>query len=252
MASVKHGAEDGFIGCYVVRKDYRGNGVGRVLFDQALTYLDGRNIALCAEPFMYAKYMNNGFGVMSDYALGVSSGSVSAAALVKANDYLITAPSQVKFLEPTELSESAMRSVFVYDQAMAGRDRRQWCMHHLLHHEASDSLVAVDQQDDHRVRGYATVCDIGENRLKIGPVYADTDEVARALVFNLLSEYGGEVAQYDLRMFCMCRDGHRQHCLTDALGLQIPWEMKHLFSKRLPEFDREKVYCLADLDVNLI
>jgi len=248
ISSVKHGAEDGFIGCYVVRKDYRGNGMGRMLFDKALTYLDGRNIALCSEPFMYAKYTKNGFGIVSDYGLGVSSGSVNPI-LLEAADY-ITVPN-VQLLEPVELSESAMRSVFLYDQATAGRDRHQWCKHHLLNN-ASDSLVAVDQQDSHRIRGYATVCDIGDNRLKIGPVYADTDEIARALVFNLLAEYEEEVAQYDLRMFCMCRSARRQHFLTDALGLEIPWEMKHLFTKRLPQFDREKVYCLADVDVNLV
>lgn len=250
---MEHGDKDGYIGCYVVRKDYRGNGVGRLLFDKAIKRLDGRNIALCSEPFMYKKYMNNGFGVAADYGLGVSSGSIDFKTMVQMEDYLANCPVRVQFAEPPDLGESAFKNVLIYDQVAAGRERRQWCKSLLLHHEENESLIAVDGGDEQRIRGYATISDIGEDRLRIGPVYADTPEIAKALVFNLLVSYDEDLAEYDVRMFCMYpNESRRQHCLTDSLGLKVPWEMKHLFTKRLPNFDRQKVYCLADLDVNLI
>jgi len=48
-AGVKHGDNIGFIGMYYVKEEFRGCGVGAVLWKTVMKYLEGRNLCLAAE-----------------------------------------------------------------------------------------------------------------------------------------------------------------------------------------------------------
>lgn len=48
ICAVEHGPNDGYIGLFFVRKDQRGNGIGKPLLENALKILEGRNITLVA------------------------------------------------------------------------------------------------------------------------------------------------------------------------------------------------------------
>lgn len=47
-AGVKHGDNIGFIGMYYVKEEFRGCGVGAILWKTVMKYLEGRNLCLAA------------------------------------------------------------------------------------------------------------------------------------------------------------------------------------------------------------
>lgn len=171
ISAVRYGAGFGFIGFYLVRPEYRGQGFGQAIWQAAMEHLHGRTIGLDGVLAQQENYWKSGF-VLAHRNIrfegrGESKKSCSPATTV----------------DLVRLNEMPGHQWLDYDQAFfpARRDDflRAW-----IDQPGSIALGACEAS---RLTGYAVLrpCRTG---FKIGPLFADSPAVAGTLLAGLLKE----------------------------------------------------------------
>lgn len=189
-------------------------------------------------------YAKKNFTILPDYALVTAEGYTTQAILDK--NYNVDG---VVLEEP---SDQSIDHVIRYDSTISGRNRSPWCTQHLLKNPYAKSLAAF-KTDGKTVCGYGTIKDIGIGKLKIGPLYGDTVEIAKMITFGLIRKFTSDATKYMLCMFCMLPDKEaRRNAIAEELGLAMPYPMSHMFTQRVANVDKNRIFCLADCDVNLV
>lgn len=161
--AVQYGAGFGFIGGYIVRPEFRGQGHGMAIWRAGMERLTGRNVGLDGVPAQQANYARSGFGLAHRNIRYEGRGSG------------LPAEDRVLPLGPQDIDE-----VVAYDRDFFPDNRAQF-MRHWLQQEGS---IALGVRDGGALRGYAVLrpCRKG---FKIGPLCAESPEVAEELMQEL-------------------------------------------------------------------
>lgn len=166
-----------FFGLLIVKPEYRDKGYGLAITQARLNYVGDRTVGLDGVVNMQAAYNTNGFYLLHRnfrYQL-----SVKAQA------------KQVPFITP--LSQIAWNTLLDYDTKYFSVARslflKQWI-------SQPDSFSYAYYKDD-RLQGYALIrpCIVG---YKIGPLFADTPEIAEQLLTTLLHKAAGQTVFIDI------------------------------------------------------
>lgn len=166
ISGVSYGGVFGFIGFYIVVPQHRGQGYGIRLWNQAIDHLSGHNIGLDGVVEQQPNYQKSGFKLA--YRNVRYEGAAGPA---RPDAPGITALGRVPFEE-----------LRAYDRAFFPADRgaflRCWT--------AMPESKAIAYVEDRALAGYGVVrrCRRG---YKIGPLFADTAEIADALFASLAS-----------------------------------------------------------------
>lgn len=186
IAGVKYNRAYGFIGLYIVRSEFRGLGHGHQLWNTALNHLDDVDcIGLEAAPKLIEHYREWGF--RSD------AKTVRWQLLNRTPNDFAQDREEASGLEVIRGVNLAMEAVHEYDAKREATPRHhfltQW-----LSHPAGDVMTLMDQQG--QCHGFARIrpclLPIGEG-WRIGPILADSAELAHRLIGNLLAEHPGVV-----------------------------------------------------------
>ncbi|MGW8390385.1 GNAT family N-acetyltransferase [Pseudoduganella sp. HUAS MS19] len=173
--AVRYGTGFGFIGGYIVRREFRGKGHGMAIWRAGMARLEGRNVGLDGVPAQQANYARSGFLLAHRNVRFEGRGSDVPAA------------DRVLPLGPQDIGE-----VLQYDRAFFPDDRGQFMRCWLQ----QDGSVALGVRDTSGVLlGYAVLrpCRSG---FKIGPLCAELPEVAEELLQALLGRVPAEVPVY--------------------------------------------------------
>jgi GNAT superfamily N-acetyltransferase len=166
ISVVRYGETFGFLGFYIVKPAYRGQGCGIQIWNAGLEHLSGRNIGLDGVVSQQDNYKKSGFqfAYRNIRYEGVSDGNAS-------NDSQIVDLSQVPF--------DLIRE---YDQNLFPDDRKQF-LQAWLHQPES---ISLGYMQNGKLAGYGMIrkCRTG---YKIGPLFADNAEIAEALFDALQS-----------------------------------------------------------------
>jgi GNAT superfamily N-acetyltransferase len=156
-----------FIGFYIVRSDLRGRGIGTPLFERALARAAGRVVGLDGVLEQQASYERRGFVLAHrNVRWRTTGGGARPAGLA-------------------EVSSVPFEQLFAFDTAVFGTERgrflRAW-----IDRPAGHALACVREGG---VAGYGVLrpCRVGA---KVGPLLADDDDVAEALLTGLLATAG--------------------------------------------------------------
>jgi GNAT superfamily N-acetyltransferase len=166
VSAVKYGETFGFMGFYIVKPDYRGQGYGMALWNAGLERLSGRNIGIDGVVAQQENYKKTGFKIAYRNIRyeGVSGGT-------SPEDPAIVNLSQVPF-----------DAVANYDRPFFPDDRRRFLASWLRQPES----LSLGIMRDGRLSGYGMVrvCRAG---YKIGPLFADSPKLAESLFVSLKS-----------------------------------------------------------------
>jgi hypothetical protein len=168
ISAVRYGARFGFIGFYIVRPPFRGQGHGISLWRAGMQRLAGRCIGLDGVVEQQASYRRSGFELAWNNVRyqGRARLGTRVGASVQA------------------LARLPLDAVLAYDAAFFPDERREFTRHWI----AQTGSAALAVQRDGRMAGYGVVrpCRSG---YKIGPLFADdaqaADELYCALVGGL-------------------------------------------------------------------
>lgn len=159
--AVRYGTGFGFIGGYIVRPEFRGQGHGMAIWRAGMALLEGRNVGLDGVPAQQANYARSGFKLAHRNVRYEGRGSDVPAA------------DRVLPLGPQDIVE-----VLEYDRAFFPDEREQF-MRCWLRQEGSVAFGV--RATAGALLGYAVLrpCRAG---FKIGPLCAESPEVAEELM----------------------------------------------------------------------
>lgn len=164
ISVVEYGASFGFLGFYIVKPAYRGQGYGIRIWKAGLARLAGRNVGLDGVAAQQENYKKSGFqwAYANIRQQGVGDGNVPADAGV------------------VPLSTIAFDEICAYDKPFFPADRTQFLKCWLNQPESVSLGLVVGG----RLTGYGVLrpCRSG---YKIGPLFADTPEFAERLFVAL-------------------------------------------------------------------
>ena len=162
-----YGESYAFVGLYIVRDDLRGQGIGSLLFERALSRARGRVVGLDAVLAQQAYYGRRGFVVAHQNVRWSTAGGGDRPAGV------------------VEMAEVPFEQLLAFDTAVFGASRERF-LRVWIDRPPGQALACLAEGN---LLGYGVVrpCQVGA---KIGPLFADDESVAEALLSGLLAAAG--------------------------------------------------------------
>ena len=160
ISAVKYGDSFAFVGFYIVKPEYRGNGYGLQIWNAAIAALQGRNIGLDGVVDQQENYRKSGFALAYR---NIRYQGAGGGAEFRDDDIV-------------PLSTLGFDEIARYDGPFFPDDRRKFLEHWLT----QAGCVAVGILDKRRLVGYAVMrqCRSG---YKVGPLFANSPELAGRL-----------------------------------------------------------------------
>lgn len=171
ISVVNHTEGFAFLGLYIAHPASRGRGIGYGLWQHALKHAGTRVVGLDGVPDQQANYAASGFALFS-----ATTRFTGAVAAVESEGIRLAAPEDVAVLIDMEAAASGVRKP-TYLQAWftPAESRQTW--------------VA---QGEGGLAGYCTARRCREG-LKIGPLLAESEEDAQALIAHVAAQMSGPV-----------------------------------------------------------
>lgn len=224
ISAVKYGNDFGFIGFYIVNPMYRNRGYGIKIWNHALEYLKGRNIGLDGVVSQQENYKKSGFKLAyrNIRFQGISEN-------IKQENSKVLNLSQL----PLPLIEEYDKPLFFGDRA-----------HFLRHWITQSECNALGILYNGKLAGYGVIriCRTG---YKIGPLFADTPELAESLFDALMLKIPrGEPIYLDIpEINTEALELARRH------NMQIGFETARMYTGEFPELDYEKIYGVTTFEL---
>lgn len=218
ISGVAYGERFGFIGLYIARPAWRGRGLGRAVWDAAMARLDGRTVGLDGVPEQQANYRSMGF--------------VPAYETVRLTGTPPPDPSGLAVTDAVSAGAIAALDALCFP---APRDA-------FLARWIAPPRIVRAVAGPSGLRGYGAIrpCHDGH---KIGPLFADSIEVARALLAALADAVGGPV-QLDAPLL--------HPAFTDSLlaaGMVPGFSTARMYKGPPPAIDMTRVFGITTLEL---
>lgn len=168
ISAVRYGEHFGFIGFYIVKPDYRGLGHGWAIWQAAMQHLQGRTVGLDGVVAQQNNYQRSGFVLAQRNIRYAAVGPVTAAGQIDTAATLLP------------LEKIPFAALLDYDSHFFPEAResflREW-----LAQPGTRAIGAVVRE---RLGGYGVIrpCRTG---FKIGPLFADSPDIAEAMFTGL-------------------------------------------------------------------
>ncbi|WP_405886022.1 GNAT family N-acetyltransferase [Streptomyces sp. NBC_01136] len=222
VSVVTYGADYAFLGFYLVRPDRRGRGYGLTTWKTALAHAGGRTVGLDGVVAQQDNYRRSGFELA--YRTVRFTGTVPTA----------QTPSGVR---PANAADFA--SITAYDSACYPADRPHF-LGRWLTGPGHRPFVRVA---DGRLTGYAMIRPALDCP-RIGPLFADTADDARALLVALAADVpGGELA------IDIPETNAAGIALAEEFGLAPSFETARMYTGPVRPFAGDRVYGVTTLEL---
>lgn len=225
ISAVAYGADFGFIGLFIVAPDWRGRGVGSLLWDAGMTRLAGRTVGLDGVPAQQDYYRRKGFALAWRNArfAGLAPSSAPAldarmAALAAVDFAVLCADDRSVFPAPREAFWRAWTS-------LPGSAGLAWVEHG-------------------RLAGWGVLRPCREGH-KIGPLVADRPDIAAAL-YDALSQRAGAGSAVFLDVALPNAQALE---LVQARGLQRVFETARMYRGAAPVCAIERLYGVTSFEL---
>ncbi|MBL8593928.1 MAG: GNAT family N-acetyltransferase [Devosia sp.] len=224
ISVVKYGADYAFLGLYIVRPEYRGRGYGKAIWDAGIASAGGRSIGLDGVPAQQANYRKSGF----EFAHGSArwGGTLNGPA--------------ARHPPVRPLRADDFGAVAAFDRRHVPAPRESFLAAWLT---PSPSRRSAGYFEAGRLRGYGTIrrCGIGS---KIGPLFAETPEIAEALLLTL-----GAAAGADPLFIDVPGPNGAAVELAKRLGLTPAFETARMYLGAAPTLPLQQVYGITTLEL---
>ena len=225
ISAVAYGDDFGFIGLYIVKPEWRGKGFGMRVWQHGMAYLRNRCIGLDGVLAQQANYARSGF------QLAYRNIRYQGVAPQRTGD--------VPHADLLDASAVPFEQLRDYDRRCfpAARDRflGAWLTQ-------PDAIARVAVREG-QVAGYGVLrrCLTGH---KIGPLFADNDEIAGQLFAELTSSIPGEVFFFDVP------ETHAAAvALAEQHGMTSVFETARMYTREPPLMSMERVFGVTSFEL---
>ena len=225
LSAVAYGEHFGFIGLYIVKPEFRGRGFGMRVWQQGMDYLRDRNVGLDGVVAQQENYRKSGFRLA--YRNIRFQGVVQAIAQGATRSTILNA------------SALPFEPLFDYDRQCFPAARERFLTSWLGQPGAIAQVAVRDAQ----VAGYGVLrrCRTG---CKIGPLFADSDEIAGDLFDALVARIPGEVVVLDVPEINPAAVE-----LAERHGMTSVFETARMYTQESPVIDIKRVFGVTSFEL---
>jgi ribosomal protein S18 acetylase RimI-like enzyme len=224
ISAVKYGESFGFLGFYIVEPEYRGKGYGIQLSTAALQYLDGRNIGLDGVVAQQENYKKAGFkqAYRSIRYEGIGGGHL---------------PEHSHILN---LSALPFETIDAYDRPFFPANRSRFLKSWINQPES----YAMGIMQHGTLAGYGVIraCRSGS---KIGPLFADSPELAESIFLALKSK----VKPPEPVFLDTPEVNQDAVALAERYGMKVSFETARMYMGKTPDIQINRVFGVTSFEV---
>jgi predicted N-acetyltransferase YhbS len=224
ISVVRYDGGFGFLGLYIVRPEHRGRGFGMRLWRAGMASLDGCVVGLDGVAAQQANYARSGFALAHRnvrYAGRPMTETAAPSARVKPVDAGLT------------------EAVAAYDRRHFPADRARFLDAWL----DPRSRKAFAFLDGDLLRGYAVLRACREG-FKVGPLFADTQDIAEDLLRAAVAEAAGAPIAIDVP-----QPNAKAADLATAFGLAPVFETARMYKGPAPDLPLAEIYGVTTLEL---
>jgi ribosomal protein S18 acetylase RimI-like enzyme len=222
ISAVAYDEYFGFLGFYIVKPEYRGRGFGLKLWQAAMDYLGtNRNIGLDGVIAQQENYKKSGFHIAyKNIRYQRTGGGVISSDIV----LLDTVP---------------FEELVAYDRQFFPAERRKFLQNWLnLPNSAACGIL-----NDGHLTGYGVVRR-SESGYRIGPLFADNEEIAEKILQALLTK------GINSSVFIDIPDIHSQAmALVQRHQMQPGFETARMYTKGTPDLPMSRIFGVTSLEL---
>jgi GNAT superfamily N-acetyltransferase len=224
ISAVRYGESFGFLGFYIVKPKHRGRGYGTRIWNAAMQYLDGRNIALDGVVAQQDNYRKSGFKLAHR---GIRYEGRGGATALESSDVVALASL------PFETLDAYSRPFFPEPRS---RFIQCWI------DQINGAAWGIMRND--KLAGYGVLrqCRAG---YKIGPLFADGPELAESLFLALCSKVGSSDPVYldvpDSNPLAVELAGRHR--------MKVVFETARMYTKQEPDISIPRTYGVTSFEV---
>jgi len=228
ISAVTYGKTFGFLGLYIVRPEYRGKGYGIQLWKHAMKHLGARNIGLDGVLARRKDYEKHGFRFA--YRNLRYGGKVDSNVAISKNI--------------VDLVSFNIDDILEYDGKMSPVPRRQFLKGWMRQKGARTlGYVSLHGQSAGWLSGYGVIrpCIMGH---KIGPLFADNEQIAEQLFFALTK------GMTDDKVFIDIPEGNADALrLAKRIGMEQVFETARMYNLKIPDLPIYRIYGVTTLEL---
>ena len=217
ISAVKYGRSYGFIGFYIVKPEFRGQGFGIQIWEKGMSYLKGRMIGLDGVPDQVDNYKKSGF-------------------VFEHRNITFKGKSEILDFDAegiVELTEKDFDLIKTYDQNFvpAQRDNFLRCW---IAQKESHVLAYLVQGE---LMGYGKIrkCRLG---YKIGPLFANNTKIAETLLVALQNK----IPQGNYFTLDIPEPNAEALKIAESFKMEYSFETARMYKNGIPNIDLNKVF----------
>lgn len=224
ISVVEYGRDFAFLGFYIARPDVRGQGYGLRTWQAGMARLSGRTVGLDGVLAQQPNYRRSGFR------------SAWRTVRFEGPPPVGPAPDGVEVIDARDVPFDRLEA---YDRRHFGAPRPNFVAAWISLPERSAAVALRDGE----IVGFA-VLRAARSASRIGPLFAESAEVAAALVSQLARSSGSTTVAVDAPDI-----NARAVAWLTASGLRPSFETARMYTAEPPEFDRDGVFGVASLEL---
>ena len=224
ISAIQYGETFGFLGFYIVKPEYRGKGYGIQIWKAALRYLEGRNIGLDGVVAQQDNYKKSGFKLAYRNIRYKGMGGCPPP----------------RNAEIVKLSILPFETIDAYDRPFFPENRSEF-IKSWIHQPGCHSLGILQNGE---LSGYGVIraCRLG---YKIGPLFADTPELAASLFQALKSK----VKSTEPVFLDIPERNPSAVALAEGCNMKVAFETARMYSQEEPAMPLNRLFGVTSFEI---
>ncbi|MDW6003525.1 GNAT family N-acetyltransferase [Vibrio mangrovi] len=234
ISAIRYTNQFAFLGFYIVKPEYRGQGYGIQIWNAAMQSLQGRNIALDGVVAQQENYRKSGFHLAYRNIRYEGTAATEVAVPSVKDDVTIV-----------DARTYAFEDICAYDREFFPAQRRTF-VKTWLNQPDSQAFVLLKNEPEHRDRvvGYGVIRKC-RNGYKVGPLYADTPDYADQLFTALKSfAFPSEPVYLDVPEV-----NPQAVALAQRHQMTASFETARMYTGAEPELPLERLYGVTSFEI---
>ncbi|WP_298965183.1 GNAT family N-acetyltransferase [uncultured Roseibium sp.] len=225
ISGVRYGTGYGFIGLYICKREFRTKGYGHQIWHHAMSYLDARVIGLDAVNEQTASYAEHGFKSIYRNIRQIGTSTCDTP------------------MDPriAPLGRGVFSSIRDYDQRFFPAEREDFLKRWT--DPMSETRRGFAFVEDGIVMGYGVIRQCHEG-FKIGPLFADTPEIADTLFRTLAGQVKGQFVILDTP-----EPNAAALLLAEKYELSPEFETFRMYRGKAPELPLDQMFGITTFEL---
>lgn len=230
----------GYVGMYVVRRNHRGIGLGRILWNAAISRLGDRNIGLSSGEKMLPFYREKaGFSMTAEWTVDL----YTATTVRLPSDpliFVVPAPYIIVIDPPSPL----VQCVIKYDASIHKYDRSDIVKATVSEVDTITVMAVKQKNGDCMTTGYACMKKSLQGHWLLAPVYADDYESAYLLIYGLLNNLTDNERREGVVAKLISSNSEAAKVFLKFGLKRSSYQLKRLFTKEIFPIPESNIFAL--------